>query len=109
MYIIDVVLMLLQPTLYIFWGGLTLAHFQILYQYALHWLTMASKSEYTSPFAVYFQTITANLERVMGAPNAMKFNFTHVLLASLLIAALVSVEKLRIIIDRSIAMKYKTQ
>ena len=39
----------------------------------------------------------------------MKFNFTHVLLASVLIAALVSVEKLRIIIDRSISMnKTKT-
>jgi len=38
----------------------------------------------------------------------MKFDITHVLLASILIAALVSVEKLRIIIDRSMTVKYKT-
>ena len=43
-----------------------------------------------------------------GEPSSMKFDITHVLLASILIAALVSVEKLRIIIDRSMTVKYKT-
>ena len=164
MYFIDVVVMLLQPTLYIFFAALSLAQFQvrmkppwrkqahprgpsvsvqmrpqdwvssgrpcsqprplstnmppfplplvssaqILYSYALHYLSLASE-KFGVAGGVYFQTVHAHLERVLGSPGAMKFNFTHVLLASVLIAALVSVEKLRIIIDRSISMnKTKT-
>ena len=79
-----------------------------MYSYALHYLSLASE-KFGVASGVYFQTVHAHLERVLGSPGAMKFNFTHVLLASVLIAALVSVEKLRIIIDRSISMnKTKT-
>lgn len=108
MFLIDVLLMLLQPTLYIFFAALSLAQFQILYSAVLHYLHLLSKSEYTSGFAIYFATITGNLKGVLGEPSSMKFDITHVLLASILIAALVSVEKLRILIDRSMAVKYKT-
>merc|ERR1712224_735733 len=44
MYFIDVVVMLLQPTLYIFFAALSLAQFQILYSYALHYLCWRPRS-----------------------------------------------------------------
>jgi hypothetical protein len=106
MYLVDLVLMLVQPSLYLLFAALSLAQFQILYSYVLHYLAVAAKHQSLKLFSVYFSSVTVNLEKVLGSPQNMRFDLTHVLLAAILLASLVSMEKLRIIIERQV--KYRS-
>merc|ERR1712118_611757 len=97
--LLDFVLFLLQPSLYLLFSSLCQLQFQMLYEYLVFYLADGKNNPALAPLAQFFENASNNLQKVLGKPSSMRFDLTHVILVSLLLSSIVGFEKLRLIVE----------
>ena len=89
------VLTLFSPVLYIFMAAVSLLQFRNVYIFLGSLVSTKSKNEHLEFVRQVSKRIFGNIESILGPPNKVSINFTHVLLVALMLVFATEMANLR--------------